>query len=172
MQARRRGATRRARRSSSRTAPTALTRRLAPAHREPVNSMNLDVWEQLSGACPAARSSSALLRWQAGNHLTARVSAAAALDELEKDRSVRGVVICSGLKKDIFTAGCATRRVRARQSLQRLTATNVALRRAATTSRSCIAKPPLRSGTRASGTRRRGAWCAAPSCCVRRTALD
>ena len=31
---------------------------------------------------------------------------AAALDELEKDRSVRGVVIASGLKKDIFTAGC------------------------------------------------------------------
>ena len=70
--------------------------------------MNLDVWEQLGGACTAARSGSAWWRWSAGNHLTARVSAAAALDELEKDRSVRGVVICSGLKKDIFTAGCAT----------------------------------------------------------------
>ena len=69
--------------------------------------MNLDVWEQLGGACTAARSGSAWRRRPAGNHLSARASVAAALDELEKDRSVRGVVICSGLKKDIFTAGCA-----------------------------------------------------------------
>ena len=32
---------------------------------------------------------------------------AAALDELEKDTSVRGIIIASGVKKDIFTAGCA-----------------------------------------------------------------
>jgi hypothetical protein len=31
----------------------------------------------------------------------------AALDALEADASVRGVIIASGLKKDIFTAGCA-----------------------------------------------------------------
>lgn len=45
--------------------------------REPVNSMNLDLWKQLS----------------------------AQLDELEKDRSVRGIIFRSGLQKDIFTAG-------------------------------------------------------------------
>jgi len=45
--------------------------------REPVNSMNLDLWQQLSDN----------------------------LDMLEKDKSVRGVIYRSGLKKDVFTAG-------------------------------------------------------------------
>lgn len=45
--------------------------------REPVNSMNLELWEQLG----------------------------AALERLQLDPSVRAVVICSGLKKDVFTAG-------------------------------------------------------------------
>lgn len=45
--------------------------------REPVNSMNLDLWSQLS----------------------------AAIDQCEKDKEVRGIIICSGLQKDIFTAG-------------------------------------------------------------------
>ena len=45
--------------------------------REPVNSMNLELWSELG----------------------------AALDSLEADPSVRGVVIASGLKKDVFTAG-------------------------------------------------------------------
>lgn len=45
--------------------------------REPVNSMNLDLWRQL----------------------------ATHLDELEKDSSVRGVIFRSGLQKDVFTAG-------------------------------------------------------------------
>ncbi len=46
-------------------------------NREPVNSMNLDLWRQL----------------------------ATALDALEADPSVRGVIFQSGLKKDVFTAG-------------------------------------------------------------------
>ncbi len=45
--------------------------------REPVNSMNLDLWRQLSEA----------------------------LDQLEGDSSIRGVVFQSGLKRDVFTAG-------------------------------------------------------------------
>lgn len=45
--------------------------------REPVNSMNLELWSELG----------------------------AALDALEADPAVRGVVIASGLKKDVFTAG-------------------------------------------------------------------
>ncbi|MCX6128818.1 MAG: enoyl-CoA hydratase-related protein [Proteobacteria bacterium] len=45
--------------------------------REPVNSMNLDLWRQL----------------------------AAALDALEANPKVRGVIFQSGLKKDVFTAG-------------------------------------------------------------------
>ena len=45
--------------------------------REPVNSMNLDLWRQL----------------------------ASALDALEADPSVRGVIFQSGLKRDVFTAG-------------------------------------------------------------------
>ena len=45
--------------------------------REPVNSMNLDVWRQLS----------------------------AALEELEADPAIRGVIWRSGLVKDVFTAG-------------------------------------------------------------------
>jgi enoyl-CoA hydratase/carnithine racemase len=39
---------------------------------------------------------------------TALTPAAAALDALEADPEVRGVIIASGVKKDIFTAGCAT----------------------------------------------------------------
>lgn len=46
-------------------------------NREPVNSMNLDLWRQLSTT----------------------------LDALEADRSVRGVIFRSGLQKDVFTAG-------------------------------------------------------------------
>ncbi len=45
--------------------------------REPVNSMNLDLWRQLSDQ----------------------------LDQLEKNSSVRGLIFRSGLQKDIFTAG-------------------------------------------------------------------
>lgn len=45
--------------------------------REPVNSMNLDLWSQLD----------------------------AALTELEANRDVRGVIFSSGLKRDVFTAG-------------------------------------------------------------------
>ena len=45
--------------------------------REPVNSMNLDLWRQLTDA----------------------------LVKLEDDPAVRGVVFTSGLKKDVFTAG-------------------------------------------------------------------
>ena len=46
-------------------------------------------------------------------------AAAAALDELEKDRAVRGVVIASGLKKDIFTAGCAAQPLGSRMACLR-----------------------------------------------------
>ena len=45
--------------------------------KEPVNSMNRELWQQLGDALTAC----------------------------EKDRGVRGVVLASGLKKDIFTAG-------------------------------------------------------------------
>jgi len=45
--------------------------------REPVNSMNLELWQQL----------------------------AAAIRELEGNRSVRGVILQSGLQRDVFTAG-------------------------------------------------------------------
>jgi 3,2-trans-enoyl-CoA isomerase len=45
--------------------------------REPVNSMNLDLWQQLSQA----------------------------LEQLEADSSVRGLIFQSGLKRDVFTAG-------------------------------------------------------------------
>lgn len=45
--------------------------------REPVNTMNLAFWRQL----------------------------AAVLDELEGDPAVRGAIFCSGLKRDVFTAG-------------------------------------------------------------------
>ena len=45
--------------------------------REPVNSMNLDLWHQLADA----------------------------LTQLEADKSVRGVIFQSGLKRDVFTAG-------------------------------------------------------------------
>jgi 3,2-trans-enoyl-CoA isomerase len=45
--------------------------------REPVNSMNLDLWQQLANA----------------------------LDTLEADPKVRGIIFQSGLKKDVFTAG-------------------------------------------------------------------
>jgi 3,2-trans-enoyl-CoA isomerase len=45
--------------------------------REPVNSMNLDLWEQLLEA----------------------------LDECEKDPKTRGIIITSGLQKSLFTAG-------------------------------------------------------------------
>lgn len=45
--------------------------------REPVNSMNLDLWEQLL----------------------------ASLDECEKDGKIRGIIITSGLQKSLFTAG-------------------------------------------------------------------
>ena len=45
--------------------------------REPVNSMNLELWAELG----------------------------AAVEDCERDRSVRGIIICSGLQKDIFTAG-------------------------------------------------------------------
>lgn len=45
--------------------------------REPVNSMNLELWQQLADT----------------------------LEQLEKDPSVRGVIFQSGLKKDVFTAG-------------------------------------------------------------------
>lgn len=46
-------------------------------HREPVNSMNLDVWIQLQSA----------------------------LTECEKDSNMRGIIINSGLQKHIFSAG-------------------------------------------------------------------
>ncbi len=45
--------------------------------REPVNSMNLELWQQLSGA----------------------------LQELEEDGDIRAVIFISGLKRDVFTAG-------------------------------------------------------------------
>lgn len=45
--------------------------------REPVNTMNLAFWKQLT----------------------------ATLDELEADLSVRGALFCSGLRRDVFTAG-------------------------------------------------------------------
>ena len=45
--------------------------------REPVNTMNLAFWQQLT----------------------------ATLDELEGDPSVRGAIFCSGLTRDVFTAG-------------------------------------------------------------------
>lgn len=45
--------------------------------REPVNTMNLKFWELLT----------------------------AALDDLEADPDVDGVIIASGLKRDVFTAG-------------------------------------------------------------------
>ena len=45
--------------------------------REPVNSMNLELWRQLADV----------------------------LEQLEADSSIRGVVFQSGLKKDVFTAG-------------------------------------------------------------------
>lgn len=45
--------------------------------REPVNSMNLDLWRELSQA----------------------------LERLEVDRAVRGLIFQSGLEKDVFTAG-------------------------------------------------------------------
>lgn len=45
--------------------------------REPVNSMNRDLWQQLLNC----------------------------LTLLEDDRQIRGVIFCSGLKKDVFTAG-------------------------------------------------------------------
>lgn len=45
--------------------------------REPVNTMSLGFWHQLS----------------------------AALDKLEADPEVRGVIFCSGLRRDVFTAG-------------------------------------------------------------------
>ena len=49
--------------------------------REPANVMDLGFWQRLT----------------------------AILDELEQDSDVRGVVFCSGLKRDIFTAGrCCT----------------------------------------------------------------
>ena len=58
-------------------------------------------------AAPRQRAAQRAAPAPAGGVLTlACASAAAALDGLEKDRSVRGVVIASGLKKDIFTAGC------------------------------------------------------------------
>ena len=45
--------------------------------REPVNTMNLAFWQQLT----------------------------ATLDELEADPAVRGALFCSGLRRDVFTAG-------------------------------------------------------------------
>lgn len=45
--------------------------------REPVNTMSLSFWQQLT----------------------------AMLDQLESDPSVRGIIFCSGLKRDVFTAG-------------------------------------------------------------------
>ena len=45
--------------------------------REPVNSMDLDLWREL----------------------------AAVLEQLEADIEVRGVIFQSGLKRDVFTAG-------------------------------------------------------------------
>ena len=45
--------------------------------REPVNSLNLEVWRQLK----------------------------AAFDKLEADQSTRGVIFTSGLARDVFTAG-------------------------------------------------------------------
>lgn len=45
--------------------------------REPVNTMNLKFWELLT----------------------------AALDDLEADPSIDGVILTSGLKRDVFTAG-------------------------------------------------------------------
>jgi len=46
-------------------------------HREPVNTMNLEFWNQLSSL----------------------------LASLEADKSVNGLIICSGLRRDVFTAG-------------------------------------------------------------------
>ena len=45
--------------------------------KEPVNSLDLDAWQQLEGA----------------------------LDRLEGDPSVSGVIFASGLKRDVFSAG-------------------------------------------------------------------
>ncbi|KAI3425765.1 hypothetical protein D9Q98_007740 [Chlorella vulgaris] len=45
--------------------------------REPVNTMNLSFWQQLT----------------------------AVLDELEADPAMRGIIFCSGLRRDVFTAG-------------------------------------------------------------------
>lgn len=45
--------------------------------REPVNTMNLSMWEQLSQT----------------------------LDKLEADAKIRGVIFQSGLQRDVFTAG-------------------------------------------------------------------
>lgn len=45
--------------------------------REPVNTMNLAFWQQLT----------------------------ATLGQLEADPAVRGIIFCSGLKRDVFTAG-------------------------------------------------------------------
>lgn len=124
--------------------------------------MNLEVWEQLGGAwpCRVRALPGAQRRQQALCSRHSFAHRAAALDKLEKDRAVRGVVIVSGLKKDIFTAGCAV------QPLCPCTAQPVCADCAslcgcaATTSRSFTARRRRRSGTRASGTRRRGAWCA------------
>ena len=46
-------------------------------NREPVNTMNLSMWEQLSQT----------------------------LDKLEADSKMRGVIFQSGLQRDVFTAG-------------------------------------------------------------------
>jgi enoyl-CoA hydratase/carnithine racemase len=43
----------------------------------------------------------------------------AALDALERDASVRGVIIASGVKKYIFTAGCAWHAAEEAESSQR-----------------------------------------------------
>ena len=56
--------------------------------REPVNSMNLDLWRQLS----------------------------AALESLEADPNVRGLIFQSGLKRDVFTAGNDLRELYAPES--------------------------------------------------------
>lgn len=49
--------------------------------REPVNTMNLQFWEQLTSI----------------------------LDDLEADRTMDGIIFTSGLKRDVFTAGeCTT----------------------------------------------------------------
>lgn len=55
--------------------------------REPVNTMNLKFWELLT----------------------------AALDDLEADPSMDGLIITSGLKRDVFTAGMHVKMLTATQ---------------------------------------------------------